>query len=267
MLEFVLTAWRSGLRGRSFQAVFILGLVLLGVASLAGGFSPRQPQAVALDVGLSGIRLVTILLVLFWVQELVGREIERRTVLFALTYPLPRWHYLVGRYLGIVSMSAVAVAVLGLGLALMVHYRQWGYQQALPVAVGWPLVVTLLLLWLSIAVVAAFTLCIAAVATTPLLPFALGAGFAIACQAIGPVLAYLARGADGDIKLAARFEPIMAVIKWLIPDLGRLDVRAWPLYGEMPSVELMTGATAMAVAFIGLMLLVAVRAFARREFL
>jgi Cu-processing system permease protein len=90
MFEFALSGLRSGLRGRSFQAVFILGVLLIGIAYLSGFFSPRQPQTVALDVGFSGIRFSLVLLNLFWVQELVAREIDRRVILFSLAYPVSR---------------------------------------------------------------------------------------------------------------------------------------------------------------------------------
>jgi hypothetical protein len=78
MVTFLLSAWRAGLRSRSIQGVLVLGILLMGVAYLSASFSPRQPQTVALDVGLSGLRFSLVLFALFWVQELVGREIESR---------------------------------------------------------------------------------------------------------------------------------------------------------------------------------------------
>jgi Cu-processing system permease protein len=90
MFEFAVSGLRSGLRGKSFQAVFIFGVLLIGIAYLSGFFSPRQPQTVALDVGFSGIRFSLVLLNLFWVQELVAREIDRRVILFSLAYPVSR---------------------------------------------------------------------------------------------------------------------------------------------------------------------------------
>jgi Cu-processing system permease protein len=78
MGAFLLSAWRAGLRSRSIQGVLVLGILLMGVAYLSASFSPRQPQTVALDVGLSGLRFSLVLFALFWVQELVGREIESR---------------------------------------------------------------------------------------------------------------------------------------------------------------------------------------------
>ena len=84
MPQFILSGLLSGLRGRSFQAVFALGLALIGLAYLSGFLSPRQPQTVALDVGLSGLRFSLVLLNLFWVQDLVAREIDRRTIVVSL---------------------------------------------------------------------------------------------------------------------------------------------------------------------------------------
>jgi Cu-processing system permease protein len=105
MWQFMLSAGRAGLRSRSIQAILILGALLVGIAYLSASFSPRQPQTVALDVGLSGLRITLVLFSLFWVQELVAREIERRTVLFSLTYPVPRGRYIVGRYLGVLGAA------------------------------------------------------------------------------------------------------------------------------------------------------------------
>lgn len=266
MLAFIASAWRSGLRGRSFQAVFSLGFMMLGVAWLAASFSPRQPQTVALDMGLSGLRFCLVLAVLFWVQDLVGKEIERRTVLFALTYPLPRWQYLLGRYVAICSMAALVVVIFGSGLGFVAHFAGGEYQQAQSIDLGGGYLAALAYLWLDVAVVTAFTMLIAALSTTPMLPFALGAAFAIATHAIGPVLGYLERGAEGQEQLVAHYRPVLSSAQWLVPDLGRLDIRDWPLYGNPPSSPYLIAGLIMAMACAGLMLLLAIRIFSRREF-
>ena len=111
MLEFALSGLRSGLRGRSFHAVFFLGVLTIGIAYLSGFFSPRQPQTVALDVGFSGIRFSLVLLNLFWVQELVAREIDRRVILFSLAYPVSRAAFLAGRFAAVLLLSLLAATV------------------------------------------------------------------------------------------------------------------------------------------------------------
>jgi ABC-type transport system involved in multi-copper enzyme maturation permease subunit len=263
MLTFFLSAWRAGLRSRSVQGVLVLGVLLMGAAYLAAAFSPRAPQTVALDVGLSGLRFALVLFALFWIQELVGREIERRTVLFALTYPVPRGQYLLGRYGGVVGMLALAALLLGLLLWLVVLNAGGGYAQSFAVAPGWPYWATVCGLWLDAVVVAAFALLLACISTVPMLPLALGLAFAVAGKSLGAVLEYLASGED---KSVAALKPIVDAIAWVLPDLSRLDWRPWPMYGLPPDAGAVTAGLLMAAAYVGLLLALAVLAFRRREF-
>ncbi|MBK7673951.1 MAG: hypothetical protein IPJ27_03835 [Candidatus Accumulibacter sp.] len=265
MLEFALSGLRSGLRGRSFHAVFFLGMLMIGIAYLSGFFSPRQPQTVALDVGFSGIRFSLVLLNLFWVQELVAREIDRRVILFSLAYPVSRGAFLAGRFAAVLLLSLLAANVLGLLLLLAVMVVG-GFGQEFPPALGLPFWSTVAGLALDAAVVAAFALCIAALSTVSVLPLALGAAFAVAGKALGATMDYLARGADGDQELLASYSPIVDRIRWLVPDLSRLDWREWSMYQLAPGAEMVFWSVSMAVAYIVLLLVAASLLFSRREF-
>lgn len=246
--------------------MFVLGFLLVAVAYLSASFSPRQPQTVALDIGYSGLRFALTLLALFWVQDLVGKEIDRRTTMFALTYPVPRAAYLLGRYLGIVSLALLATLALGLALWLAVMLAGGGYDQGFPPILGLPFWAALAGLWLQVAVVTAFALCIASVSTVSILPLAIGAAFAIAGSSIGAVREYLLSGADRDTALVARFDPLTSAIQWVVPDLSRLDWRAWPMYSVAPEGTVAGLAIALALTYIVILLGIAVSAFARREF-
>ncbi|MEF8747383.1 MAG: hypothetical protein V5B31_05950 [Candidatus Accumulibacter propinquus] len=265
MFEFALSGLRSGLRGRSFQAVFVLGVLLIGVAYLSGFFSPRQPQTVALDVGFSGMRFSLILLNLFWVQELVAREIDRKIILFSLAYPVSRASFLAGRFAAVLILSMLAAMVLGLLLLLAVTMGG-GYAQEFAPALGVPFWATVAGFVLDAAVVAAFSLCIAALSTVSALPLALGAAFAVAGKALGATLSYLSRGADGDQEMLARYNPIVELIRWVLPDLSRLDWREWSMYQLAPGAEIVFWSATMAVAYIVLLLVGASLLLARREF-
>jgi ABC-type transport system involved in multi-copper enzyme maturation permease subunit len=266
MNQFFVSSLRAGVRGRSFQAVLVLGVLLVGVAYLAGFFSPRAPKTVALDVGFSGLRFSLVLLSLFWIQDLVGKEIDRRTVIFALAYPVPRSAYILGRYLGILVLSAIATVTLGLLLWLAVLLAGAGYDQEFQVVLGLPYWATLFGIWLDVAVVAAFALWIATLATVSILPLALGAAFAISGKSLGAVMDYLARGADGDKPMVDRYGPIIEFIQWVLPDLSRLDWRVWPLYSHAPGATAMSLSLLMALGYALLMLFLATHTFSRREF-
>ena len=266
LLQHLLVAWRSGLRSRSFQALAILGFLAMGAAYLAAEFSGRQPATVALDVGLSALRIIGLLLILFWCQEFVGKEIERRTVFFALAYPAPRSSYLVGRYLGLILLGALAIAGLGVLLMGTVYFAAGGYVQASPINLGAAYLLTLAYILLDMAVVAAFGIMVSAISTTPFLPLALGLAFAIAARSLGPALDFLLSGSSTAKELQGAFLPVLHTIRWLLPDLSRLDIRPATLYGQWPSDAYLSGSTIMALAYIGIMLSLAVWAFSRRQF-
>lgn len=266
MLQFFLSSWRSGFRNRALLAVLALAVAMVGLAYLSANFSPRQPRTVALDVGLSGLRFSLVLFVIMLLQDLVGREIDRRSVVLSLSYPVPRAAYLSGRYLGTLALSGVAAIILGMLLWIAVMLAGLHYDQQFPVELGWPFWIAVFGVWLDVAVVAAFTLWIATLSTVTMLPLTLGALFAIAAQALGPVADFVAKGAEGQVELAARYGPILEVIRWLLPDLSRLDWRAWPMYGIQPDLSALGLGVLMAVLYGGTMIALAIHAFSRREF-
>jgi Cu-processing system permease protein len=266
MWPFCLSALRSGFRSRAVLLILVLGTLLVGVAFLAASFSPRQPKTVTMDVGFSGIRFSLVLFAVFWVQELVGREVERRTVLYALAYPVGRAAYLLGRFFGVLGLLAVAALMLGGLLWLSVVLSGGQYVQGYTVHTGWPYWLAIGGLWTDAVVVAAFSLWIASLSTVQMLPVALGALFAVAGKSLGSVLDYLERGADGDQELLGRYGPLLQVIQYLLPDLSRLDWRVWPMYG----IPLSEGAVAygllLAAGYVTILLAMAVMTFSRREF-
>lgn len=248
------------------HAILVLGVLLVGVAFLSASFSPRQPKTVALDVGLSGLRFSLVLFALFWVQELVGREIERRTVMYALSYPVSRTAYIIGRYLGILGLLALAALLLGMLLWLTTLVVGGVFEQGFRLDLGWPFWITVFGVWVDAALVAAFALWIASLSTVPMLPIALGAAFAVAGKSLGAVIDYLARGADGDPEFVSRFSPLIDTVQWVLPNLSRLDWRVWPMYEIDPGFPAIGLGLLMALGYALVLLVLAVLTFSRREF-
>jgi len=266
MWAFCLSALRSGFRSRAVLLSLILGILMVGVAFLAASFSPRQPKTVTIDVGFSGIRFSLVLLAVFWVQELVGREVERRTVLYALAYPISRAAYLIGRFLGVVGLLVVATGALGGLLWLSVLFVAGHYTQGYPVDVGWPYLLVLVGLLIDAVVVASFALWIASLSTVQMLPVALGVVFAVAGKSLGSVLDYIERGADGDDALVGRYGPVLRAVQHVLPDLSRLDWRFWAMYGTPPADGAILYGCVLAAGYVMLLLALAVMTFRRREF-
>jgi Cu-processing system permease protein len=266
MSQFFLASWRAGFRSRALLGFFLLGLVLVFFAYLTASFSMRQLRTVTLDVGLSGLRFCLIFISISLVQELVGREIERRSVVFSLSYPCSRASYLLGRFFGVIALSAVAAIILALLLLMAVMLAGGSFEQEQRVVLGLAYWTTIGGLWLDSIVVAAFVLLICTVATTSLLPLATGIAFAVVGKSFGSLVEYISRGADGQEGMVAIYQPLLAVAQWFIPDLSRLDWRFWPMYGLTPDLSAVSLSVLMALLYSSAMLAFSVWLFARREF-
>ena len=121
MFELAALGVRAGVRGQGFRILLLITLALLGAALLAGNFSGRQPLTVALDVGMSGLRFVLLLMALLWVQDLLARDIERKTIYFLLAYPITRSQFLFSRFFAVAFLSAGALIFVGLALWLVLY--------------------------------------------------------------------------------------------------------------------------------------------------
>ncbi len=265
MIEFILSSLRSGFRSRSFQIVALLGVLLVGVAYLAASFSPRQPRTVALDVGLSGLRFSLVLLNLLWVHELLAKEIDRKTIVFSLSYPVSRASFLTGRYVGILLLSLLATLVLALALLVIVIAAGLNYEQIFLPDLGVRYWLAAAGVWLDAAVIAALAVAVASVSTVQMMPLAIGVIAAIGGRALGPAMDYLAQGAYGEKDLVAIYQPLLNIAQWLLPDLSRLDWRVWALYAQPVAADAVLSGLLMAVGYIAVMLSVAIIAFRSRE--
>jgi Cu-processing system permease protein len=267
MWQLTISAWRSGMRAHSVRWLWVMALAVLGLAWLAANFSARQPATVALDVGLSGIRLVLMLLVLFWVQELLGKDIERKSLYFVLAYPVSRGAYLLSRFAAVAALAGLGVLMLGGALGAVLRVLPVNYQQALPVDLGGPYALVLLGVWLDLLVITAFSLWLSCISTTPFLPLILGCFFALAARSMGITLEFLMRSQSADPEQVRWLLPVLEAGSWLLPDLSRLDWREWSLYALPVDGAVLGWSVLMALAWTAALLVLASHQLGRREVL
>lgn len=258
-------AFRAGFFTLAIWLLLSFALVVL----VAAEFSARQPATVALDVGLSFIRLAFPVYAVLLVQELLTREFERRLHLTSLTYPRPRLFWLLGRLSAIGAILLCLQLITAILLAALVRYVAGSYEQATPVALGLPYVITHAFAAVDLLVVLAIATLLAVSTTTPSFVLIGSLGFVLIARSYMPIIQLL-QGADylvdkiADPKL---YKDSLNALSFVLPDLGTLDVRMIALYGKMEFLPghwpLLLGATlAYAIAMISL----AVWRLNKREF-
>jgi Cu-processing system permease protein len=113
---------RDGFRNRwVFTAIALLAslaLVLALVGSAPVGAIKASPlSATVASLSSLGVYLLPLIALMLSYNALVG-EFEHGTMLLLLTYPVPRWQVVIGKFVGHVSILTFAI-VIGYGLAGM----------------------------------------------------------------------------------------------------------------------------------------------------
>jgi Cu-processing system permease protein len=225
------TALHVALKAKfAWMAAGILLVVALATL-LSAHFGGRQPATVALDVGLSTMRLLVPLLIVLLVQELLSREFDKRYYLNSLTYPRARHRLLLGRFAALLAILLGLLLALGLLQVVLVGFIGGVYPQASPVALGQPYLIVIAFMALDLLVLAALATLLAVVASTPSFVLIGTFGFMLVARSYGAIVELLSRDA-GLVGNAEGYRASLSMLGYLLPDLGALDMRMLALYGQ-----------------------------------
>lgn len=231
ILRHFLTALRLALKAKFASMAAGVLLVVVLATLLSAYFGGRQPATVALDVGLSIIRLLLPLLIVLLVQELLSREFDKRYYLNSLTYPRARHSLLLGRFAALLALLLCLLLALSLLQIALVHWLGGFYPQATPAAMGQPYLVVVAFMALDLLVLAALATLLAVVASTPSFVLIGTFGFMLVARSYGAIIELLSTN-SGVVMNAEGYRASLSVLGYLLPDLGALDVRMLALYGK-----------------------------------
>lgn len=106
--------------------VFLIGatLVLAGMAFAVVTFSPEEELKLIRDVALGSMHLFASLLAIAATAILLPRDVEDRTLYTILSKPVPRYEYLIGKWLGVVLLIGICLLFMDLFYSAILWWRQ-----------------------------------------------------------------------------------------------------------------------------------------------
>jgi len=114
----------EAVRQKVFAVLLLFAVVLLGGANYFAEFSFQEQFKFLKDLGYATISLTGLLVGLLGAAQLIPAEIERRTILTALCRPLRRWEFVAGKYLGLVSLLGVMLAIMGTVFWFVLRWKE-----------------------------------------------------------------------------------------------------------------------------------------------
>jgi ABC-type transport system involved in multi-copper enzyme maturation permease subunit len=255
----VLNTFREAIRNKVLYGALFVVVAANFMAVVLGEMSLHEEARVARDVGLAGVSLFGSMTAIFVGVTLLYGEIQKKTIHVILAKPIHRWEFVLGKYLGMTVTLTLLVVAFAAALAVMLWLEGLAFdgRVAKAVVLGWGEVLT----------VAAIAIFFSSFST----PFLSGI-FTFGLFFIGRSYAELAYAAE------KAKEPVLKAIAevalWLVPDLHIFSISGGEVAGNHVSVHgdfvtwgYVAAAGGYAAAVIGVLLILAMLIFQRRDFL
>ena len=262
---FITVAIKGGVRDRVIYAILVVGLLLLVTIPVVAVFSMRQVLALATSYSLSIISLVGLLLTLFMAMSLVARDIEQRSIYTVCSLPISRSSYLFGKFLGFAILLLIALAILGCFSAGALAVVERIYPPEKPF-VWYSFFLGLWFQYWVFLIIGAITLLFSTVATSNFLPLALSVGIYFGSYSTEAVRYYVQSG-GGQERLSPAVKAFGQLVYWILPNFSAFDIKTEVVYGLALKGKLLLLTQLYGLAYLGIVLVLAMIAFSRREFL
>ncbi len=254
-----LNTFREAVRNKVLYAA--LGVVVAAnlFAILLGEMSLAEEARIARDVGLGTMALFGALTAIYLGVSLLHAEISKRTIHVILAKPIHRHEFVIGKYLGMAVTLTLLVLAFAAALAGVLRLAEMPLTDAVGKAV--------VLGWLEVMIVAAIAIFFSSF-STPFLSGIFTLGIFVLGRSWAELEAVATRSKDALVQTIAR------AALYVVPDLHLYSVSGSEVAGQHASVHgefvswaYVGHAAIYAGAVIGILLLLAMAIFRRRDFL
>lgn len=241
---------RELVRSKLLYNLVIFAALLIGSSLFVAQLTIGQWDRVILDMGLAAIHLGGLLIAILIGVGLVAGEIERKTIFPTLAKPVSRGVFLLGRYLGLVLILAINVAVMLGALTIVLRMAGYGLSRTAVQAAAL-ILVELMLLAAGALLFASFT--------TPVLASAFSLSLFLIGHLLSDLKAFAARSHDETTKV------LVGAAYKLLPDLELLNVKAQAASGLVVEGSAVWSAALYGLAYAAGLLAVGMFIFQRRD--
>jgi ABC-type transport system involved in multi-copper enzyme maturation permease subunit len=264
-----LVAWhvfKESVRDRVLYSIGAFALLLVAGSVLIGQITAGQDLKIIKDLGLATIEIAGALMTIFIGVGLVSREIDRRSIFSLLAKPLPRWEFIVGKYVGLVLTITVNLWAMAAALYLALAWQLWTSPENVRLSWTAPamdprLLIAIVMITAEMALLTAVALLFSTFSSSGLLSVIFTVGVFISGLASGDLRNF------GDIVEAnPTVASLVSAIGWALPAFSAFDVKCQIVHGLPVAPGFVLGMVAYAAVYSAAAVGLSIALFARREF-
>ena len=257
-------AFRETVRDKILYNLVFFAVLMITFSLLLGEWSVFARENVVKDFALASMSISGLMMSVFVGIGLIQKEIQRKTILTLLAKPLPRWHFIVGKYIGLLMVLAVNVLIMTLVFFLVLL--------SIGIRPDPSLLLAIYLVFLEMAVVVAVALLFSAF-STPTLSALFTLGVYVAGHLAGDILNHLSfiqkfgSRLQGTPTISPFDQKIIHGVYYIIPNLENFNIRGRIVYHLPLGEHYVLYTTFYGLAFISMYLLIASLWFSKRDFI
>ena len=244
--------FREAIRDKVLYNLVFFALLLMAVSVVIGKMTLGERVKIILDLSLAAMSVFGLLIAIFVGIGLVHKEIQRRTIYMLLAKPVSRRTFVIGKYLGLLAVIALNVAIMtAVLLALTAVFSETG--------AAWGVLVAVLLILVELMIVTGVAVLFSTFSTPTL-----SAMLTLGVWLIGRFSSDLVLFASRSENLAVRW--LVTGAHYLLPNLEKFDIKNLVVY-DMPIEPAFVGVSLLyGLLYLLFLIGLSVMIFERRDF-
>jgi len=260
MLNIAFYTVKSAINDRISYLIFSM-VFLYALIPIFSSMSMRQIQQVSITMSLSLDSFIMLFLAMFGGAVTIWRDIERKYVYTILGSSISSSRYFIGRFLGFSAILLLFTAINLLISVAVIKISAGMYQSQLPIIwsnIIFAYIMTLMKYILLMGIGFLFT----SFATSFFIPFFGTIIIYIIGNASQGVYDYISTAHSGYSLL---FRYIVKALYYIIPNFSSFDFTTYAVYAIKLSYSSILYSTAYFLIYIGMLLLIAIKIFSKRD--
>lgn len=129
VLAIAKNTFKEAVRNRILYLILFFALILIGSSIVISQLTIASHEKIIKDVGFTAINLFGVAIAVFVGVSLVYNEIEKKTIYTIVSKPIDRWHFILGKFLGLLMTVYVNLLIMTVFFLFVVHYRAGSLEQ------------------------------------------------------------------------------------------------------------------------------------------
>ncbi|OGQ47782.1 MAG: hypothetical protein A2W63_02725 [Deltaproteobacteria bacterium RIFCSPLOWO2_02_44_9] len=260
-----LITFKEGIKSRVIFGIFIIALLLFAATTVVITLFMRDIVKVAIDLSLSTVSFAGLLTLLFIGVNLFGKDLDKRTIYMVISRPVSRSQYLIGKFSGIVLLSFVIVAFLGILSAMPVVLSKRFYYYPEARFDWWIYFIAVIYIFIKLAVVSSIITLFASFTSNSFIALVLSLVAYIIGQSTESVRGLLASQVE-KIEVSPILSYMVEIAYYVFPNMSAFDLKMQAAHGLKIGPDYFIWTILYAIFYIIATLAIGTLAFRRREF-